>query len=92
VVGQKKTHSFLTHNRSCGAMKALIKRHQTVPFLTHNFSYRCEKGRLERSEHPENNRFVVWKRIGSCPLLGIDELISGELDMHERFPLNEEIF
>jgi hypothetical protein len=46
-------------------MKALTKRYQTVPFLTYNFSHRCEKGRLERSEHPENNRFVVWKRIAS---------------------------
>jgi hypothetical protein len=22
--------------------------------MSHNFSHRCEKGRLERSEHPEN--------------------------------------
>ena len=46
-------------------METLLKRYQTASFLTRNFSHRCEKGRLERSEHPENNQFVVWKRIAS---------------------------
>ena len=43
----------------------IVVRRNSLRILSHNFSHRYEKGRLERSASAENKPFVAWKGIAS---------------------------
>ncbi len=47
----------LTHNLSCGAVKALQKQREKASFLTHKISQKCEKDCFGKGHRQEN----VWR-------------------------------
>jgi hypothetical protein len=62
---KRETHGFLTHNRSCRALKTHQKGHQKASFLPYNFSRKGSKGRLYDPDKQENVWFAAWKRFVS---------------------------
>jgi hypothetical protein len=62
---KRKTHGFLTHNRSYSALKAHLKRHQNAAFLPYNFSGRGLKGCLHDLDGQEKVWLAATKNYGT---------------------------